>query len=49
MKAAGKNFDDAWLSSKATDICAVAQANTNDDTPYLEALNTQLKEWYKSL
>jgi hypothetical protein len=49
MKAAGKNFDEAWLSSKATDICTVAQANTSNETPYLEALHAQLKQWYKSL
>ena len=49
MKTAGKNFDDAWLQSKAADICALAHANANAVTPYLEALNTQLREWYKSL
>jgi hypothetical protein len=49
MKAAGKNFDDTWLQSKAAEICALAHANVNDVMPFLEALNTQLKEWYKSL
>jgi hypothetical protein len=49
MKAAGKNFDDTSLQSKAAEICALAHANVNNVTPFLEALNTQLKEWYKSL
>jgi hypothetical protein len=49
MKAAGKNFEEAWVTSKATELCAQAKANVNAETPYLAALNERLKVWYRTL
>jgi hypothetical protein len=48
-KAAGKNFDDTWVQTKATDLCALANANVSAGQSYLGALNAQLKEWYRTL
>lgn len=46
-KIAGKNLGDTALA--ATDICSKAQAKTSDVVPFLEALNGELRAWYKGL
>ena len=46
-KAAGKKVGDP--AAAATDICAKAKAKTSDVVPYLEALNGELRAWYKGL
>lgn len=42
---AGKTLGDA--TNTATDICAKAKARMNDVVPYLEALNGELRIWYR--
>jgi hypothetical protein len=46
-KVAGKNLGDTALA--ATDICTKAKAKTSDAVPYLEALNGELRAWYRGL
>lgn len=46
-KAAGKNLGDPALA--ATDICTRATAKTSTMVPYLEALNGELRAWYRAL
>jgi hypothetical protein len=46
-KIAGKNLGNTALA--ATDICTKAKAKTSDVVPYLEALNGELRAWYRGL
>lgn len=46
-KVAGKNLGDTALA--ATDICTKAKAKTSAVVPYLEALNGELRSWYRGL
>jgi hypothetical protein len=46
-KVAGKNLGDTALA--ATDICTKAKAKASDVVPYLEALNGELRAWYRGL
>lgn len=46
-KAAGRTVGDT--AAAATDICTKAKAKTSDIVPYLEALNGELRAWYRGL
>jgi hypothetical protein len=46
-KVAGKNLGDPAVA--ASSICAAAKAKTSDVVPFLEALNAELRDWYRGL
>jgi hypothetical protein len=46
-KVEGKKLAD--IETATSDICAKAKAKTSDAVPYLEALNGELRAWFKEL
>lgn len=48
MKRAGKNFNEQWLKTKASDLCQRASSRA-PNTTFHAALNSELRQWYGEL